>query len=145
MRWVLVADSTRCRIFAQEEESGPLEEIEDLVHPPSRLREGEHLSDRPGRAFDSAGAGRHAMDRSSDVRDEESGKFAHAIAAHIDKARKMNAVDGLVLFVEPRFLGRLREKLSHQSQQLIESEIATNLTRADTDTIFGRLKEALRS
>ena len=62
--WVVVASNTRCRIFAQHKHNGPLEELEDLVHPEGRLHERRLASDRPGRTFDRAGEGRRVSARS---------------------------------------------------------------------------------
>jgi len=144
MRWVIVADSTRCRVFTQELKSGPFEEIDDLVRPSARLREHDRLTDRPGRAFDSAGAGRHAMERSQKARDGEARKFAHEIVERLDDARKENAIDGLVLIAEPQLLGLVREKLTGPLQKLIELEIPANLTSADVETIYARVADQLR-
>lgn len=140
-RWVIVADSTRCRIFAQDKRFGPLVELDDLVHPSSRLRDGDSLADRPGRSFDSRGSGRHAMEPPHDPHEEEARRFAREIADRLGEARATNAVEALVLIAEPRFLGYLREHIDDPSRKIIELEIPANLAQADTDTILDKVKE----
>jgi protein required for attachment to host cells len=144
MRWILVADSARCRFFEQELEHGPLAEADSLVHPGTRLREQEQFADRQGRSFDSGGAGRHAMERPTSARQEEAAKFAHTIAERVNLARKKGAVDGVVLIMEPRFLGTLRQKLDSHTQKLVELEIPADLTQADADTIRAKFMESMR-
>lgn len=62
LAWVVVADSSSCRLFAAGKPIGPLQELESLVHPEGRMHGRDLVSGQPGRAFDSKGAGRHAME-----------------------------------------------------------------------------------
>ena len=144
MRWIIVADSTRCRLFAQDEEFGPIREFESFVRPENRQRERELYADRQGRTFDSHGQGRHAMERPRTARQQEADRFASAIATRVSKARKANEVDGIVLIAEPKFLGRLRDCLEKQSQQLVELEIAANLTRSDVAAVREHFMQSIR-
>ncbi len=78
--WVLVADNSRARIFLAETRNGPLLEIEALAHPESRLHAQELTSDLPGRAFDSGGQGRHAMELEVEPKQHEVHAFAKQIS-----------------------------------------------------------------
>ena len=51
--WVVTADASRARFFEAQAGGGPLQELQDLVHPGSRLHEHDLVSDSPG-----AGRGR---------------------------------------------------------------------------------------
>ena len=46
---VVVADSSRARVFTADKPAGPLNEIETLNNPEGRLHEGDLVSDRGGR------------------------------------------------------------------------------------------------
>ena len=48
----VVADRSRARLFSVATPKGPLEELEDLVHPEARAHERDLTSDRPGRSND---------------------------------------------------------------------------------------------
>jgi hypothetical protein len=37
--WIVSANASRARVFAQSQSAGPLDEISDLVHEESRLRD----------------------------------------------------------------------------------------------------------
>lgn len=133
--WVVVASSTHCRIFAHHKHNAPLEELEDLVHPKGRLQEQELTTDKPGRAFDRFGPGRHTMGQSVDPSEQESIRFAKEVADRIDTGRKTGAFDRLVVVADPRFLGYLRQELSAATRHCLTEEIPKNLADADPATI----------
>ncbi|RKZ78862.1 MAG: host attachment protein, partial [Gammaproteobacteria bacterium] len=55
---VVVADSSRARIFTTDSPSSPLNEIETMAHPEGRMHEQNMVSDLPGKDFgQGAGAG----------------------------------------------------------------------------------------
>ena len=58
---VVVADSSRARILIAESVSDPLVEHSDFVHPESRLKEQDLVSDGSGSESDAGGQGRHSM------------------------------------------------------------------------------------
>jgi protein required for attachment to host cells len=133
--WIVVANSTRCRIFRQHKHGEPLLPVEDLDHPEGRLRARDLASDRPGRAFDSAGSGRHAMGQTVDPLEQETIRFAKTVADRIDAGRKRECFDRLVLVADPRFLGHLRQGLSSATRQRLTTELKKNLAEADPSVI----------
>jgi protein required for attachment to host cells len=141
--WVLVADSGRARLFEAVGAKAPLEEQTDLVMPRARLQEQDLGSDRPGRSFDSAGGGRHAMEPRTPAKEVESDRFAARIAALLDSERVAGAYTRLVLVAPPSFLGQLRDALSDQVRALVSIELDKDLVRFDVDAIRKRLPERL--
>lgn len=133
--WVVVASSTRCRIFTQHKHSQPLQQIAEIEHPEGRLRGRAFASDRPGRSFDSNGHGRHAMGQHVDAHEQENIRFAKAVATKIDEARKKDRFGRLVLVADPRFLGHLRQGLSPATRHRLTTELRKNLADADPQSI----------
>jgi protein required for attachment to host cells len=133
--WVVVASSTRCRIFTQQQHNGPLELLDELSHPEGRLRGRDLNSDRAGRSFDSEGEGRHAMGQPVDPIEQENIRFAKTVATLLEDARRKTQFDRLALVVEPTFLGHLRQGLSSSTRQLVSTELQKNLADADSETI----------
>jgi protein required for attachment to host cells len=129
--WVVTAESSRARIFAIEKRISPLREIEDMANPLGRAQEQAIDSDRPGRAFDSAGEGRHAMERQVDARHHEAILFAKRIAERLDHARTQSQCDELILIAPPEFLGMLRQQLNAQTTKLVTRTIDKNLVQKD--------------
>ena len=79
-KWVVVAESSRARIFSVESRTSPLKEVDDLINSASRLKGEELVSDDVGRSFDSHGhGGRHAMEPRTQPKETEVLHFAHDV------------------------------------------------------------------
>ena len=141
--WVLVADSARARLFHADGSAGPLLEQTDLLMPGSRLKESELVGDRPGRAFDSGGKGRHGMEPSTTAKEMESHRFAVQIAELLQKEQLTGAFNRLVLVAPPGFLGELRGALSDGVRALISEEVGKDLVQFDINSIREHLPERL--
>ena len=133
--WVLVAESSRARIFSTTKTNGPLTEVEILEHPQSRQHEQTLTTDLPGRDYDAAGLGRHAMVNSSEPKQQEAIVFARQIASVLDKNRKNNQYDQLVLMAPPGFLGILRDQLNDNIIKMIVHEQNNNLVQHTAEDI----------
>jgi len=141
--WVVVADSTRARIFNAESSSANLAETEGLLHPESRLHDRDLTSDLPGRSFDSKGSGRHAMESPTDPKHELAIEFARAIARHLEASRVKKDFEQLVIVAAPSFLGLLREQLSATCRKLVAFELNKNLVQQSPDEIRAHLPKLL--
>lgn len=141
--WILVADSGAARIFTAGGATGPLTELESIAHPEGRLPARELTSDLPGRAFDSAGQGRHIMEKEVGPRQQAATDFAHLLAGRLEQARAQGGLQRLALVAPPEFLGLLREALGRQLQRLVVLEQDRNLVRMTADEIRARLPERL--
>ena len=141
--WIIVANAGQCRCFEADSRIGPLTEVADLVMPTSRLRDRDLVSDRPGRAFDSFGVGRHAMEPRTPPKETESRRFAAEIASKLDAARQEGRFDRLGIVAAPAFLGLLREALGGAVRDLVVFEIDKDLGRLRADEIRGHLPERL--
>lgn len=126
--WMVVASRARARIFSSGSlKSMPFTEIYVLVDPSSRLHQRAVITDRPGRAHDRYGLGRHAMEQYPAKR-ESARRFAARICAYLEQGRRQNRFQGLVLVAAPEFAGLLRGRMSPQLRQCIDSEIHKNIS-----------------
>jgi protein required for attachment to host cells len=125
--WVLVAHRAGARLFESGVPGAGLRRIEEIPHPAGRLENRQIGSDKPGRSFDSHGAGRHALGKEHDEAETVAQAFAHKLAAHLDNARANNAFDKLVLVAEPRFLGMLRAALSAPTAARVSADVEKDL------------------
>jgi protein required for attachment to host cells len=141
--WVVVADSARARFFTTEKPLGPIREIETLTHPESRLHARDLVSDAPGRAFDRAGDGRHAMEPPTHPHRAEALVFARQVAERIESARLAHDFDHLIIAAPPAFLGLLREHLSSDSRRQLVHEIHKNLAQLKVEELRRLLPEKL--
>lgn len=143
--WLIVADSSRARIFAMESRTSPITEIKSIVHTEARLQEQDLTSDLPGRGSNNGDSGRHAYESETSPKEQENINFARAIAEELDQARKENKFKQFVLVAAPAFLGNLRNQLSPQTQKLACFELAKNLAHLDAAEIRSHLPERLPS
>lgn len=141
--WVVVAESSRAKIFTMNSPDGALSFKESLEHPEARQHEQNLVSDLPGRTFDSAGQGRHAKEEEVGPKKEEALRFAKQIAEYVEAARTRNEIERLVLVAPPQFLGFLRNYLSTPSAGLVSQEIHKDLVKHDDMDIRRHLPERL--
>jgi len=138
--WILVADSSRARLFSVASASDVLVEIDDLAHPESRLHETDLNSDRPGRSFDSGGEGRHAM---RTPQKQEATLFAREIASYLEAHHDKGGFSKLVIVSAPEFLGHLRSEIDDNVLKRVALEIDKNLVQHDVAGIRQRLPQHL--
>jgi len=142
--WVIVAESGRARIYEAGASDTGLTEIQDLVHPESRMHEQNITSDLPGRTHDRQGTGaRHAKVESTPIKEHEAKSFAKEIASILDAGRKQSAFDKLVIMAPPAFLGLLRKQLSAATLKTVVREVDKNLLHNSPDEIRSYLDSAL--
>lgn len=127
--WIIICDGRKAMIAhntgTPAHPSFRVSETLRATYNPSTYEQGE---DRPGRAFQSVGARRSAIEM-TDLHEQEERVFL------IDAARKFAEIalhqraKSLVLVAPPRALGILREHLSVAARDLVVAEIAKDLTK----------------
>ena len=140
--WILVADSSRARIFVADTPS-TLQEIEDFAHTEGRLHEQELTSDLPGKDAGVAGAGGHAYQNQIAPKEQEAINFAKSIANHLDEEHNLNKFERLMIISDPSFLGELRKHLSDQIRKAVCYELDKNITAHSVDDIRKHLPKHL--
>jgi len=128
--WVVVAESSRAKIFELEKRNAPLKELQGLAHTASRMHEQNLTSDLPGRT-----PGRHKLISQSTPKDNESNTFARTIGNHLESARNKGEFSRLIIMSPPSFLGKLRKHLGSETNKRIISEVAKNLVKHTTREI----------
>jgi protein required for attachment to host cells len=135
---IVAADRETARFFIHARPGASLESHGSAIERPSP---GDRTADRPGRAFESAGEGRHAMEPPTSYQDQERQEMARAIRERVDATFHADAADRLVLIVEPQLLGELRQTLAKPIRDRVVLEIDSHLTQADVDELARRLDD----
>ena len=136
---VIVADSARARIFSRSRKFSPLEEEAVLIHPESRLRRQDLVSDRPGTVHESSAYGESDASQPTDPKRLEATLFAREIARQVQSLVSAGDLEGIILVAEPRFLGMLRSALDDSSTALVVQEVGASLTRESLERIQQRI------
>jgi len=140
---IVVADSSRCKLYVQELRNGELSEKASLVHTDSRLHDRDISSDRPGSDHGSAGQGRHPMPSRTDPVEHQMDTFAHDIAGRLDAGRTNGEFSHLVLVAPPAFLGTLRNSLNNELGKLVAGEVNKSLVKHSADEVREYLQRAM--
>ena len=133
--WILVAESSRAKFYATNNRLDPPTEIDALVHPESRMHEGDLISDGAGSDGGSVGQGRHVMNHKTSAREHESLGFAKEIANRLDSARNQGEFKKLILVAPPAFLGLLRDNLSKEVMDMVSRQVDKNLVQQPPEVL----------
>lgn len=110
-RWVVVADNEKTRIYSVERGDGILHQVITLAHPEGHEKSQDIDADRPGRAFDDVGHGRHGMGRSVDPVEQERIRYVKRIVEYLQAACQSDRCNRLLLVAGPHILGLIRKHL----------------------------------
>lgn len=131
---IVVADSTRARIFTVESVHSALKEIETLTNPEGRMHQRDMVSDLPGKESGKGDAS-HAFQEKVEPKEQKLTEFAKRVAGYLDDMRKANKLDKLSLIAAPEFLGELRNKLTDETSAKVTFELDKNLAHHDEEDI----------
>ena len=134
--WVLVAESSRAKIFQTDDRLDHLDEVDDLVHVESRLHEHNLTSDLPGRRTGGGQLGsHHVMDEQTDIKENEAIRFAKELDEQLEDAMNQGRFDRLALIAPPHFLGLLRKNMSKGLSSRVSHEVNKNLIHSNSQEI----------
>ena len=139
MTWVLIADSSRARLFCVDRVLAPLREIQGFVNPEGRAKNRDLVSDRQGR---SPGNGPN-MDYEVTPKRQQAIIFAKEISAHLKHGRIGGLFGRLYIAAAPSFLGLLRGKLDARTADLVVETVNKDLTQLEPKQIRRYLPERL--
>ena len=129
--WVVVADACRADFYTRQTRRGQLEVVQSLAEPRARDKEQDLVADAPGRAFDSGGQGRHAMEPDHTAKQHLREAFAQRVAAALEDGRQAGHYKQLIIVAAPAMLGDLRPRLSDATSKLVTAEFSKDLAGHD--------------
>jgi protein required for attachment to host cells len=136
--WVVVADSSRARIFSKNGRT-PLREEAGFIHPESRLHVQELTSDLPGSDGATRGGQRHGKAQRTSPKRHEVETFSKQVAEHLEAARSEGRFQRLWVVAPPAFLGLLRDQFSAALGTLVNGEVNKNLVQLGPDELRDQL------
>jgi len=130
--WVVVAESSRAKIFQleQNESERSLKELKGFTHSNSR----NHKSQLSGNQQKQS---RHSQltNLQDTHKDHEREEFARSLGQHLNHARNKGQFKKLILMSPPKFLGDLRKNLGHETNKHVVSAIDKNLVKHNVQDI----------
>ena len=140
--WILVANQAEAQFYSSERLPGNLSLIGILANKEATAHPRDLVSDAPGRAFDSQGQGRHAMEPNTGVKEEQRRRFVKEMVERLQAARVKGDIDQLVLLAAPAVLGVIRKTLNPDLQKAVVKEIPKDLIGQGVDQIQSQLARA---
>lgn len=139
--WVIVADSSKAKIFARENMHAPLQKIVELDHPRSRMEMKDLVSDRRPQTYRGKGEAHHPVETKDDPKHHEALIFAKEVAHRVETAYKNGELNALELIAAPAFLGMLRDNIDDSLLQHIVRSIDKNLVHLNDKDLYSALEE----
>jgi protein required for attachment to host cells len=136
--WVVVCDGAKALI---------LENIGTKVNPNLKTKEVHEQSDlptreigtdAPGRAFQSVGSKRSAMEQ-TDWHVQEEERFLRRLASRLDAAVIAGQTKSLILVAPPRALGVMRQIYSNHVRNALQAEVDKDLIKLPVNEIAKHL------
>lgn len=134
--WIIVADSSRARIFEKSSKEELPVEIQDFVNPAGRLDEVSINTDSHGRFFSQGEREQgHTAQPNTTPKEHEAEVFAKTVTNFLNEGRNHHRYAQLHIIAQPKFLGLIRNKLNKEVQKLVVGEVAKDLSTANAQTI----------
>lgn len=140
--WILVANQSEAQIYTCERIHGDLLLIDTLENEEGSSHPRDLTSDAPGRAYDSFGSGRHAMEPNTGVKEEQRRRFVKDIVERLRARHIKNGSDELVLLAAPAVLGVIRKTLTADLEKTVVKQIPKDVIGQDVDKIQSQLVRA---
>jgi protein required for attachment to host cells len=120
--WVVVCDGAKALILENAGDAKFPNLKTKEVHEHTDPKTHEQGTDAPGRAVNSVGAQRSAMEQ-TDWHDQAEQRFLGDLAKRLDAAVTAGETKSLILVAPPRALGMLRQALSNGLRDAVRAEI----------------------
>ena len=143
MKWILVADAAKARIFSTVKLGDKWTAVNELDHPESRQKISELYRDSPNVMSSSANAGKDVIEPATDLKEKEVEAFAREVSDFLEENHHNNVFDQLYVIAAPSFLGTLRPMLHKGVEGKIVESINKNITDLPVDELQERLQQSL--
>ncbi len=124
---ILIVDGAHARFVLNTGPGKGVEEITELAVNGRNLHPRDIQADKPGRSFDRAGTGRHAIEYPSDPQRIEQERFLIMVLEKARQAIENKRFDRLIIAAPPRLLGDVRQHLPAALKDKIYAEINKDL------------------
>jgi protein required for attachment to host cells len=142
VRWIVVADANRARIFSAPTSSlirnehceHNLNLVQELGHHDSHKKMHDVISDKAGSNNYGTFVG------SSDPKEADAANFAQNIAEYLEKNRNQHKYAEIVIVSPPHFMGLLKKHFSNAVEKLVTTYIDKDYTAENEKFLIEHLK-----
>lgn len=139
--WILVANAAEAKILTSDNiRVGELELINEFIHPESRKKAAELISDQPGKYISSGHA--HGAYIKSDPKEVEAEHFAIELAQELKSAWDQRKYKKLIVVTPAHFYGLLKKHFQ-ENNSLELTYISKDYTKNTAAEVHEHLKKIL--
>jgi protein required for attachment to host cells len=139
----VIADGGHARLLRPAADNA-LHTFETLESDSIHKRDQDLVSDRPGRAFESASVARHAFTPRHDPHEMAKDRFAHAVAQLVNERSAEDVFSELVIVAPSHVLAELTDALDAPARAKLRGELPRDLVKTPDDALWPHLKEWVR-
>jgi protein required for attachment to host cells len=126
--WVVVCDGAKALVLENAgDEKFPNLKTREVYEEEAPMTH-EQGTDAPGRAINSVGARRSAMDQ-TDWHEQQENRFLRRLVTHLEAAVNAGEARSLIVVAPPRALGILRQAYSPNLRAALREEIDKDLVK----------------
>jgi len=140
--WVMVANASQAKLFSLTRAHERLQLVKELVHPESREKTSNLVSDRSGSRN---GTGHGTFTQATDPKHHEAELFAQEVTRELDQGLEKKAYDQLILVASPPFVGLLNNRLPGQVRSVLSETIDKDYTRLSATELTAHLRSRVVS
>ncbi|QDF97156.1 hypothetical protein CJ010_11780 [Azoarcus sp. DD4] len=135
--WILVANASLAKLYANLGPNKGLKLVKELIHPESRQKNAELVTDRPGAMAGGVGAG--SMQPQTLPKQHQAKVFAQEIAQELYHGRATNAFKRAIIVAPPAFMGMLNTVIDGPTSQLVTDRFEKDYTKTPEPELAARL------
>lgn len=140
--WILLANAAHARIL-QQTQGAPLVVVQSFTHSESRSKISELVDDRAGRENADRSFGGACYQPRTDPKRKELHRFAHELAAHLERHAQQGDFDSLAVFASSPFLGEIKSELGPATARLLSGTHDVDLTAVGPAELQRRIAHEL--
>jgi len=138
--WIVCGSQSGAKIYHCSDLKKGLRFVANFPHPEGRLKEHDLVSDQAGEKAGVEGpsliGGRHGANPKDDAKNQLIDEFAIHLSKEIDRGVDQQAFDALIVCADPKFLGKVRAKLSKRAERLVIGSLNLNFYNSEEGDLF---------
>jgi protein required for attachment to host cells len=140
--WILVANASLARLYEHLGPNKGIRLVKELIHPESRYKNSELVTDRPG-SMASSNGGQGTKAPQTRPKDHQARVFAQELAQELYQGRTHNAFGRAIVVAPPAFMGMLNAVLDHPTAQLVTDRFEKDYTKSPEPKLREKLSACL--
>lgn len=138
--WILVANASLAKLYANYGPNKGLQLVKELMHPESRQKNSDLVTDRPGAIQSSPGSG---YESHRQPKEQAARAFAQELAQEFYDGRTQQKFGRAILVAPPGFMGMLNAHMDGPTDKLVSARVEKDYTKAAEPVLAERLGECI--